>query len=262
MKIVTATDETVFTSLFTINSSCDFWFIICMIFLWLVLNSVGLYSTLISWLQKCPFLQIYRDSILEITSSSNTISLVVFLIPPTLCCVRACKWWWTSQWEELREGSRWRSSMNRWLTSHPWRRRYQRKNWWACWNVPCVLIISNLRYRYIKFVLLSLDPLSSRYGNVQKVMWSVGVAKSGESWKCALSAASSSLETFREIEVWKSCQERCSHSKQSRRRSQLEKGNKFHPRRMSTRFVYRRMTIWGFLTGGWIRWMWYIIISI
>ena len=48
MKIVTATDETVFTSFCTINSSCDFWFIICMIFLWLVFNSVGLYSTLIS----------------------------------------------------------------------------------------------------------------------------------------------------------------------------------------------------------------------
>ena len=186
----------------------------------------------------------------------------MFLIPPTLSCVRACKWWWTTQWEELREGSRWRRSMNSWLTSSHWRRRYQKRNWWACWNVPCVLIISNLPYRYIKFIFHSIDPISSRYYNVQKAMWFVGVVKSGQRLRGALSAASRSTEIFRETEFWKSCQERCSHSKQSRRRSQLEKGNKFHPRRMSTRFVYRRLTIWGFLTEGWVRWMWYIIISI
>ena len=108
----------------------------------------------------------------------------------------------------------------------------------------------------------SIDPISSRYYNVQKAMWFVGVVKSGQRLRGALSAASRSTEIFRETEFWKSCQERCSHSKQSRRRSQLEKGNKFHPRRMSTRFVYRRLTIWGFLTEGWVRWMWYIIISI
>ena len=79
-------------------------------------------------------------------------------------------------------------------------------------------------YKILFCPVLILYQHSSRYGNVQKAMLSVGVAKSGQSWRGAPSVASRSTETSQETGSLKNYRERCSQSRQERRKSKLMRG--------------------------------------
>ena len=91
---------------------------------------------------------------------------------------------------------------------------------------------------------LSFIIISSRYGNVQRAMSSVGNAEPGLRSNCALSVVLTRKIISLGADYWKSYPEWSSLRSQEETNSQPEKTTKLLPKWKSQRFVYERTTIW------------------